>query len=89
MSGGELLVHDPEESLATRLNNELVELSALDAGTEERLQILLERHARYTSSARAAALLARWPQAVAEFRRVAPVVAETAQLDAQPSVAAS
>ena len=89
MSGGELLVHDPEANLALRLNRELVEASALDAGGEERLLELLERHARYTSSARAAALLARWPAARTEFLRVAPQRAAALKLDAQPSVVAS
>jgi glutamate synthase domain-containing protein 3 len=88
MSGGELLVHDPEESLASRLNGELVETSALDSAAEQRLQALLERHFRYTSSARAAALLERWPAAVTEFRRVAPPVVATVSLDAEPSAAA-
>lgn len=44
----------------------------------------------HTGSARATALLARWPAAVTEFRRVAPRAAVAASLDAaHPSRAAS
>jgi glutamate synthase domain-containing protein 3 len=89
MSGGELLVHDPEERLQLRLNGDLAEAGPLDPAAGERVHALLERHVRYTDSPRAAALLARWPTAVTEFRRVAPRATVAKSLDAQPSVAAS
>jgi glutamate synthase (NADPH/NADH) large chain len=38
----------------------------------ERLRILVERHHLYTGSARAAALLADWDQALASFVKVTP-----------------
>ena len=89
MSGGELLVHDPEERLALRLSGELVDSGALDAAAAERAHALLDRHHRYTASARAGALLGRWPAAVLEFRRVAPRIVASASLDEQRSVAGS
>ena len=73
MSGGELCVHDPAGTVvAARLNRELVEAVELGAASAERLHGLLERHVRYTGSARAAELLARWPEAATEFTRLVP-----------------
>jgi glutamate synthase domain-containing protein 2/glutamate synthase domain-containing protein 1/glutamate synthase domain-containing protein 3 len=72
MSGGELYVHDPQGLLEVRLNDQLVELSAVGQGELEEVRTLVERHVRYTGSTRAAGLLARWPEAVAEFVRIAP-----------------
>src|SRR5581483_11118740 len=70
MSGGEVYVHDPGGVLDVRLNGDLVVLRAVTAADE--LRSLLERHLRYTGSARAEALLGRWGEAVLEFRHVVP-----------------
>ncbi len=72
MSGGELYVYDPEARLDVRLNDQLVEATAVDAARASELRVLLDQHIRSTGSARAAALLERWGEAVALFRRVAP-----------------
>jgi glutamate synthase domain-containing protein 2/glutamate synthase domain-containing protein 1/glutamate synthase domain-containing protein 3 len=72
MTGGEAFVHDPSGLLEPRLNDQLVTAGQLDVGAAERLRGLLERHAADTGSRRAADLLARWPDAVAEFWLVAP-----------------
>ena len=71
MTGGELYVHDPAGRLPLRLNGELVTLESpteLDAVRE-----LVARHARYTGSGRAAALLADWDREARHWWRVAPV----------------
>ncbi len=88
MSGGELVVHDPFALLDARLNDQQVELRELDAHTVERVSVLLERHARYTGSPRAAELLVRWPEAVAEFRLVLPSARAAADEEPELSSAA-
>jgi len=70
MSGGEIYVHDPEGVLGFRLNDDLVVSRPAASGAE--LRGLLERHVRYTASERAQTLLARWDEAVREFRQVVP-----------------
>jgi len=72
MSGGEVYVHDPEERLPLRVNEQLVAAHRLDSADAEALRELVERHHRYTGSARAEALLARWEEAVPEFWHVVP-----------------
>ena len=88
MSGGELYVHDPARTVAARLNHELVEAIELAAASAERLHGLLERHVRYTGSARAAELLARWPEAAAEFTRFVPSARAAADEEPELSSAA-
>jgi glutamate synthase domain-containing protein 3 len=72
MSGGEVYVHDPEERLPARLNEQLVVAARLEPFDAEPLRDLLERHVRHTGSRRAEELLARWDEAVAEFWHVVP-----------------
>ena len=80
MTGGQVYVYDDARRLSLRLNDELVradepaELDLLE------LRALVERHARYTRSPRAADLLARWETARSLFWRVAPR-AEIARLE--------
>jgi glutamate synthase (ferredoxin) len=69
MTGGEAYVLD-DGALSARVNAELVELAA--APGDARLKELVERHARYTGSAAAAALLDAWDEAVRSFVRIAP-----------------
>jgi glutamate synthase (ferredoxin) len=79
MSGGQIYVHDPQGLLELRLNGDLVRMERMTAPAPE-LRRLLERHLRYTGSPRAAALLERFEQAVAEFWRVLPK-ADVARLE--------
>jgi glutamate synthase domain-containing protein 2/glutamate synthase domain-containing protein 1/glutamate synthase domain-containing protein 3 len=72
MSGGEVFVHDPEERLLLRLNDQLVAARRLDLREADALRELVERHHRHTDSARAEGLLARWEEAVREFWQVRP-----------------
>ena len=72
MSGGEVYVHDPEERLPLRVNEQLVAASRIELRDTDPLRDLLERHLRYTGSTRAKELLARWDEAAAEFWHVVP-----------------
>jgi glutamate synthase domain-containing protein 3 len=71
MSGGQVYVYDPAHLLATRLNDDLVVPLAVQEPAEE-LRQLLERHVRYTGSARATELLEKWSEALRSFVRVTP-----------------
>ena len=88
MSGGDLFVHDREEAVTARVNHELVEAVELDAAATEVLHGLLERHVGYTDSARAAELLARWPEAAAEFTWLVPSTRAAADEEPELSSAA-
>jgi glutamate synthase (NADPH/NADH) large chain len=48
-------------------------LSGMDKGDVERLHALISRHARYTNSARAQAILADWAGSLPKFKKVMPV----------------
>ena len=70
MTGGEAYVYDPAGELPLRLNDDLVVLGRVSGDSE--LRRLVERHARYTGSELAAALLAGWDEAIADFWHVRP-----------------
>ena len=72
MTGGDAFVHDPDEVLALRLNDQLVRADEVDDEGTSRLRALLDRHVELTGSPRAAALLESWPEVLAEFRHVRP-----------------
>ena len=72
MTGGEVYVHDPGGRLAVRLNHQLVAAHRPGVAELGALRALVERHLRFTGSARAAELLERWDAASAAFWRVAP-----------------
>jgi glutamate synthase (ferredoxin) len=73
MSGGVAYVLDEPGDFARRVNTQMVEIEPL-ADPEEiaAVRALIERHAGYTGSVRAAAVLAQWPQMVGRFQRVMP-----------------
>jgi len=79
MTGGQLYVYDLAGRLQLRLNEQLVSAGRPSADELELVRELVERHARYTSSARAAALLDRWAAELHRWWRVAPK-GEVAQL---------
>jgi glutamate synthase domain-containing protein 3 len=70
MSGGEAYVYDPAGELPLRLNEDLVSLARVTVDGE--LRRLVARHARYTGSELAAALLSVWETAAGEFWHVQP-----------------
>jgi glutamate synthase (NADPH/NADH) large chain len=73
MSGGVAYVWDPHALLAPRCNMEMVELEELEAAEEiDEVLTLVQRHAEYTGSKVAHALLADWERSIGEFVRVMP-----------------
>ena len=65
-----------------------MDLEPLSAGDERELRLMLERHAEYTGSRVAAALVAGWSQAVASFVKVMPRDYKRALRAAEEAVAA-
>ncbi|PSP24833.1 glutamate synthase large subunit [Halobacteriales archaeon QH_10_65_19] len=73
MSGGVAYVYDPDDSFRERANTDMVTLSKeLDPSDEQMLMRLVENHAAYTDSERAAELLADWEEELDNFTRVMP-----------------
>jgi glutamate synthase domain-containing protein 2/glutamate synthase domain-containing protein 1/glutamate synthase domain-containing protein 3 len=72
MTGGQLYAHDPAGRLPRRLNGQLVTLERPSADELAFVRELVERHARYTGSVRAATLLDRWAEELPRWWRAAP-----------------
>ena len=73
MSGGVAYVYDPDDSFEGRANTGMVTLSGdLERKDREMLTRLVENHANYTGSERAAELLAEWEREVENFTKVMP-----------------
>ena len=90
MTGGEAYVLGDEETLAVALNGDLVVAEAPTGSQLDEVRDLVERHLRYTGSARAASLLERWEEEVARLLRIAPrteVVAALVAVDEAASEA--
>ena len=71
-----------EEAIMRKLSNQggdlvshgLVDvMSGMDSHDAERLHQLIEKHARYTNSARAREILSDWANYLPKFRKVMPV----------------
>jgi glutamate synthase domain-containing protein 3 len=67
MSGGVAYVLDERGDFAKRCNKQLVALEKLEPEDVRKLKELIERHARLTGSAKAAALLRDWEGQLARF----------------------
>ncbi|SFR47275.1 glutamate synthase large subunit [Halogeometricum limi] len=73
MSGGVAYVYDPDDAFGAQANTGMVSLSdELDDSDEAMLRRLVENHAEYTDSDRAAALLEEWASVVDDFVKVMP-----------------
>ena len=72
MTGGELFIHDPEATVADRMDQELVVPSTPDPEASARLRELVERHRGLTGSSRAARVLGDWEAASTEFLHIVP-----------------
>ena len=72
MTGGVVFAYDPDRALESRLNAELVALGGLSDEDEALLRQLVIAHRTATRSQLAARLLARWPESLMSFCRVAP-----------------
>ena len=73
MTGGQAFVWDPDGHLSSRLNTALVEAARPDDELVEVLRWRIERHAEFTGSSVATALLQDWIAAIDDMWLVAPV----------------
>jgi glutamate synthase (NADPH) large chain len=73
MSGGFAYVLDADNDFARRCNTAMVDLEPLvESDDEAAVRRLIENHARYTNSKRAAEILTNWGQYRARFVKVFP-----------------
>jgi glutamate synthase (ferredoxin) len=72
MSGGVAYVLDESADFATRCNPQMVALEALTGEEVEDLREVIQRHATYTGSQKAARVLANWSEMSAKFVKVMP-----------------
>jgi glutamate synthase (ferredoxin) len=73
MSGGVAFLLDEKGDAATRINTQMVGLKKLDDPEEiNEVRQMLQRHATYTGSAKANAVLANWETMVSKFIKVLP-----------------
>ena len=72
MSGGIAYVYDPQSTFAAKLNDEMVDLDALDDADRSFLHGVILRHRELTGSPVAAAILDSWAVAAGRFRKVMP-----------------
>jgi glutamate synthase (ferredoxin) len=74
MSGGVAFVLNEDGGFERRCNLSMVELAPVrDKADQSVLKGMIERHARYTGSAKARKILERWDQTLPKFLRVMPV----------------
>ncbi|CCI12296.1 Glutamate synthase (NADPH) large chain (NADPH-GOGAT) [Microcystis aeruginosa PCC 9806] len=72
MSGGVAYVLDESGDFATRCNTQMVALEALEGEEIDDLRELIQRHADYTHSQKAAMVLANWSEMLPKFVKVMP-----------------
>ncbi|MFW5974067.1 MAG: glutamate synthase-related protein, partial [Natrialbaceae archaeon] len=72
MSGGEAYVLDESGDFADRVNTEMVHLEDLEERDRQLIRRMVENHARYTDSDRAAVILDNWETYVEQFVKVMP-----------------
>ncbi len=72
MSGGTAFVYDPDNSFASRVNFEMVNIERLDDEEQVWLESRVRRHAELTGSVVAERLLHSWEAEVARFKKVMP-----------------
>jgi len=73
MSGGVAYVYDPDDEFAAKTNTGMVSLeNSLDDSDRGMLRRLVENHAAYTDSDRAAWMLDDWSEVVSDFVKVMP-----------------
>ncbi|PQM49676.1 Glutamate synthase [NADPH] large chain [Mycobacterium talmoniae] len=72
MSGGVAYVYDPDGTLPTNLNTEMVDLDSFDDTDTEWLHGMLQAHVDATDSAVGQRILADWPAQQRHFAKVMP-----------------
>ncbi|MCJ7672393.1 MAG: hypothetical protein MUP67_10190, partial [Acidimicrobiia bacterium] len=80
MTGGQAYVYDPDQTLATRLNRQLVDAATVDDAQAHELVYIVAAHRELTGSPLASAMLADWDATLRSFWRVAPV-SEVARIE--------
>jgi glutamate synthase (ferredoxin) len=73
MSGGIAYVFDENSDFASHCNTQTVALEHLDEQDKATLKALIEQHAAYTNSARAAIVLINWKVYADRFIKVMPM----------------
>ena len=73
MSGGVAYVLDPEHKFYLRVNKELVSVEAVTQKQDiSRLRELLQRHVAFTGSKKGRAILERFDERLADFKKIIP-----------------
>jgi glutamate synthase (NADPH/NADH) large chain len=73
MSGGMAYVHDPDQLLGPRINDDMVIYQRVEvAHYADELRALLEEHVRLTQSEHGRGLLADWDRALGQFWQIVP-----------------
>ncbi len=72
MSGGLAFVYDPDRTLWSRVNRDMVDLDPLDDEDRDWLRAIVTRHHAETDSAVAERILADWHDEVGNFQKVFP-----------------
>ncbi len=73
MSGGVAYVYDPDNTFASLVNYQMVELEPMNEGDLEWLRATIERHRELTGSDVADRILAQWGSEAASFRKIMPL----------------
>jgi glutamate synthase (NADPH) large chain len=73
MTGGMAFVHDPDDLMARRMNNETIIAQGIGAAHwESVLKRLIETHVTETHSPKAAGILRNWSDELQHFRQIVP-----------------
>ncbi|NEP44019.1 MAG: glutamate synthase subunit alpha, partial [Okeania sp. SIO2H7] len=72
MSGGVAYVLDEKGDFATRCNTEMSDIEPLDEEDLETVRQMVEKHVKYTKSAKGSRVLANWEEIAPKFVKVMP-----------------
>nr|MDJ0578226.1 glutamate synthase large subunit [Xenococcaceae cyanobacterium MO_234.B1] len=72
MSGGVAYILDEQGDFATRCNTQMADIEPLDEEDRETIYQMIQKHAGYTNSQKAAKVLANWQGTAAKFVKVMP-----------------
>ncbi len=72
MSGGVAYILDEKGDFATRCNTQMADVETLDEEDRETIYQMIQKHADYTQSQKAAKVLANWQEMAAKFVKVMP-----------------
>jgi glutamate synthase (ferredoxin) len=72
MSGGVAYILDESRDFATRCNTEMADIEPLDEEDRETVYQMIQKHADYTNSQKAAKVLANWQEFAPKFVKVMP-----------------